>query len=239
MLRGVAAACILALTVSAFASDRAEPNSFLNKRANSVPQLVQEVRTDDAVADRFARHFGKTREELVEYFGTLHLARLNSDGTYMIYLVDDQGVIKAKPQRLKAGTRVFADAAGTPVLKASCGNAMVPGTNAQVTSVNPGVIQASDTLRSVPVTTPESSSTFTQTAVLTPTSPIALAPEMPQVTTGNSNQGFALPAALAALGGAGAILIGSGGHSNPVPEPATMLVMASALIALKARRKKK
>jgi hypothetical protein len=238
-LRWVAAICIFVFVSASFASDRPEPNAFLNKKADTVSQLISAVRNDPAVADRYARHFGKTREEVVQLLSGLHLARLNEEGTFLIYSVDDDGVIKAKPQRLKAGTRVFADASGNPILKASCGNALVPGTNAQVASLNPGVVPATETLRTVAVTTPDVLEENVVTGVLTPASPVALMPVMPDtIATGTSNQGFALPAALAALGGAGAILFGGGG-SAPVPEPTTVLVMVGALGALALRKKGK
>lgn len=238
VLRWVVALSVLIAAAFASASDRPEPNAFLNKKADTVPQLIREVRSDSEVADRYERHFGKSREELIQYLGELHLARLNADGTYMIYAVDDNGIIKARPQRLKAGTRVFADASGMPVLKASCGNAMVPGSNALSTTVAPSVGQATSALHTIPVTTPESIESITQmNAALVPGEPAAIMPIIPgQVSTGNSNQGFVVPAALAALGGAGAILIGGRG-SHPVPEPATILVMVSALAALRCRRK--
>ncbi|HWA83979.1 MAG TPA: PEP-CTERM sorting domain-containing protein [Fimbriimonadaceae bacterium] len=239
--RWVVLALALSIACSALASDkRAEPNAFLAKKADTVSQLVHEVETDSDVADRYERHFGKSKEELVGYFGALHLAKLNTEGVYVIYSVDDQGVIKSHPQRLKAGTLVFADATGQPVLKASCGNAMVAGTNALQTTVAPTIGQATDTLHDVAMSPPNPmEDVIARNAVITPTSPVALAPEMPnQISTGTSNQGFIVPAFLMALGGAGSIIIGTKGN-NPVPEPATLLVMASALVALKYRRKSK
>lgn len=242
VLRWAAGVCLWTAFGMALASSdsRVEPNSFLSKRADTISQLVNEVGSDRTVADRYERHFGKTKSEISAYFGTLHLARLNEDGTFMIYSVDDKGVIKAHPQRLKTGTKVFADASGMPILKASCGNAMVSGSNAQSTSlIAPSITGAAESLKAVPVTTPDALEEYTKTTAITPGSPIALAPEMPQLSTGGSNQGIAsLPAALAALGGAGALLISSHG-SSPVPEPASMVVMIGAVAAYKCRRKKK
>jgi len=240
VLRWVIAVCILSTCASAFASDRAEPNAFLSKRAESVSQLIQQVNTDTEVADRYERHFGKSKEDLVHFLGGLHLARLNAAGTYRIYSVDSRGVIKAHPERLKAGARVFADASGMPVLKASCGNAMVPGSNDQSTALLPSVTQPSQSLEDVGLTTPVSNEADAKLlAIGVPGMPVALAPEMPGlVTTGNSNQSFVVPAALAAIGGAGSFLFGSKGGA-PVPEPATILVVSGAIAALVYRRKAK
>jgi hypothetical protein len=237
LVRWALVCCLLVAAVTAVASDRPEPNAFLNRKANSVGELVREVQNDPDVADRYVRHFGKSREDIVAYFRTLHLARLNSDGTYIMYSVDDNGVIKSHPELMKKGTLVYADSDGVPILKAKCGNALVAGSNQVAAILNPTVGSTMEAMRTVPVTTAESMSTLPQTAVLTPTEPVALAPVLPPTQpTGSSNQGFALPAALAAIGGAGALLIGGGGN-NPVPEPATIVVIAGALAAMKCRRR--
>ncbi|MFI5385418.1 MAG: DUF6777 domain-containing protein [Fimbriimonadales bacterium] len=231
--------CFLAVSVLALASQRAEPNAFLARKADSVQQLVQQVRTDRAVADRFERHFGRSSAELLKYFASLHLARLNQDSNYMVYGVDDLGVIKVHPQRLKAGTRVFADSTGLPILLAGCGNAMVPGSNMLAAMLLPSITEAATALRNTSVTTPDSTELSTLTAVLEPGTPVAISPSYPTATTTNrGKEGLGIPVFLAALGGAGGLFLGGGGsHPGPTPEPATILVMASALVALKYRRK--
>jgi len=244
LLRWICAVCIFAAFAVASASQRAETNAFLATHVNSVSQLIEEVSRDGAVADRYERHFGKKKSELVVFFGTLHTARLNSAGTYRIYSVLDNGSIKAHVERLKAGTRVFADASGMPVLKLSCGNAMMTGTDAQTTALSPSVTGQTNVLQTVSLTTPESQIVTNQSEVLTPGSPIALSPEFPnspgQVSTGNRNQGYAgLPALLAAIGGAAGVSIGSHGGSTPVPEPATVVVMIGMIAAIKLRRRNK
>lgn len=237
-IRWIAVVLLASIACVALASDkRVEPNAFLSTKANSVTQLINEVETDPAVADRYVRHFGKSKQELAAYFGTLHLAKLNATGVYIIYSVDSEGVIKSHPQKMKVGTLVFADSGGQPILKASCGNAMVSGTNAQLPIMSPAIGQATETIQSVEATPPGSvEEGMAQNVVLTPTSPVALAPEMP-LPTGTGNQGFVLPAVLAALSGAGSIWISD--RHNPVPEPAAILVMATALIGLRCRRKSK
>jgi hypothetical protein len=239
LIRWIVGACLL--TSMAWALDRPEPNAFLNRRADSVSQLITEIKTDPAVADRYARHFGKTRDEMVQLVSQLHVAKLNATGTYMIYSVDDEGIIKARPQRLKAGTRVFADANGVPVLKASCGNAMVAGTNAQGAFLSPAMANVSDQLREIAVTTPVGvEEGAAPMAAAVPQTPLALTPATPpQVTTGSRNQGLALPALLAGIGGAGAFLIGGHGGGTPVPEPASMVVIGGALAAMACRRRKR
>lgn len=129
--------CVFAASVSALASRRAEPNAFLATKADSVAQLLQEIRADREVAGRYARHFGKTRSQLLTYFASLHLAKLNEDGIYTVYGVDPKGAIKSHAQKLKAGTKVFSDPLSVPILLAGGGNAMVSGCNAQILFITP------------------------------------------------------------------------------------------------------
>ena len=240
-MRWIAATCLLVACAIASASDRTEPNAFLDTNASNVPQLIQEVRSNRRVCDRYERHFGKTKDALIEYFGTLHLAKLNAEGIYQIYSVDDQGIIKAHAQKLKSGTRVFADASGQPVLKASCGNAMIPGSNLVSMVMTPPIGDPNGPLHSADFTTPVSEDAkIMQGVAVVPESPIALAPAMPtpDVVTGNRNQGLSILPVLLGLGGAAGI--GLAGHGGPpaVPEPASLIVIGSALISLKMRRKR-
>lgn len=232
---------VLALSMTMAMAARPEPNAFLNRKAATTAELVNQAQSDPQVMDRYRRHFGMTSEEVIEMLRSLHVAKLNSSGTYMIYSVDEQsGVIKSTAQHLKSGTKVFADASGNPVLKLNCGNALITGSDNQTASINPSMPTMNDQSREVAITTPlgsELTSIPTATA-LTPGEPLAVTPVMPQITTGSSNQGFAIPAVLAALGGGAAFLVG-GGHSNPVPEPASMVVIGGAIAAMAARRRKR
>ncbi len=232
---------IFALTVAMAGASRPEPNAFLNRKADSVAALVSQVQSDPQVMDRYRRHFGMTDQEVVQMLRSLHVAKLNDGGTYMIYSVDEKtGVIKSSAQHLKPGTRVFADANGNPVLKLNCGNALITGSNNQTASINPSMPSLNDASKDIAVSTPEAGelTTIPTATALTPNEPLAVTPMMPQVNTGSSNQGFALPAALAALGGAGAFLVGTHGTSS-VPEPTSMLVIGGAIASLALRRRKK
>lgn len=231
----------MALSVAMAMAARPEPNAFLNRRASTTAELIAQVQSDPQVMDRYRRHFGLSSEEVITMLQSLHVAKLNNNGTFMIYSVDEQtGVIKSSAQHLKAGTRVFADASGNPVLKLNCGNALITGSDNQTASINPTMPSMSDNSRDVAVTTPAGSelTTIPTATAMTPGEPLAVTPVMPQVNTGSSNQGFALPAALAALGGGAAFLVGHGG-STPVPEPASMIVVGGAIASLALRRRRK
>ena len=237
-LRWAVGIFLASASIFSMASNRVEPNAFLDRKADTVSALVEETASDSAVLDRFERHFGMSREELLRYFGGLHLAKLNADGVYKVYSVDDQGVIKSHVERLRAGVRVFADSNGIPILKASCGNALTAGSNALQAKLIPTVTGANDALLDLTVTIPESQEFAAQMPVGTPTTPIALEPEIP-VTGTNSQNVAALPAVLlAALSGAGGLSFSSG-HSAPVPEPAAIVTMAGLVLAFKCRRKRR
>ena len=89
----------------------------------------------------------------------------------------------------------------------------------------------------------EDPTTEGQADIISPTTPVALMPEGPTGTTvtqgpSNQNSSASIAPILLAVGGAGAFLFG-GHSSSSVPEPASILVMVSALTALRYRRKSK
>src|SRR5689334_9892892 len=98
------------LATGAFA--RTEKNSFLERPVKSVADLVMQIRKDAHVRDRYMRHFGKTVDQLTSEFSKLHLGKLSSAGEYLVYNIDDLGVVHSKMLHLKAGTPVFMDASG-------------------------------------------------------------------------------------------------------------------------------
>jgi hypothetical protein len=221
---------VAALTTGALA--RTERNSFLNRNVSSTADLIAQIKKDPEVRARFERHFGKSAEQLSGEFSKLRLGRLAKAGDYWVYNVDEEGVIRAKLLHLKAGTPVFMDSAGRPVLKKSCGNAMKPGTDFAGNASEPMVVNPSD-LREIPmVEEPSVLPLFTNN--LEPASPlapiIAQPPTLdtpgianqPMVDTGGS--GFVLPIGL--LAGGGFFIQGGGGEDHsPVPEPATGLIL--------------
>jgi hypothetical protein len=212
---------------------RTERNSFLNRHANSVTELINQIRKDPEVRARYERHFGKSANEIIADFSKLRLGKLAKAGKYWVYNVDDEGVVNAKLLDLKAGTPVFFDAQGRPVLKKSCGNAMKPGTDEQAVNLNPDVTPSMDlrdmSILDEPTPLPLIAQNMEPAIpeVLEP--PIIVNPPVQHeadipIQTGGS--GWSIPGILLAGGG---VFVSTGGGSPhtppPVPEPATLLVL--------------
>lgn len=106
---------------------RPERNSFINKQADTVPQLVAQIKTDPQVADRFMRHFSMTKQEVIDYVSKLKVGTLQPGRYLTVYSVPDNGVIKSHVSFFKTGTPVFMDRDGSPVLRLKCGNPFVRG----------------------------------------------------------------------------------------------------------------
>src|SRR5580700_8021517 len=103
-MKGIVLASVLA--VSALASaDRPARNAFVDYSFYSVGDLIKEVKNDSRVADRFERHFGMTRQQVVDYIAGLHVGRLQSSAVYEVYSVPPDGHIKMHFQELKRGER--------------------------------------------------------------------------------------------------------------------------------------
>lgn len=213
-------------------------NSFLNESVRTTDQLIAEVKADPNIRDSYERHFQMSEDQLYTYLRTLHPMRLQHDDVFTIYSIPPGGELKAHTQRLRKGELVFADMNGNPILRARCGNPLVgapPGTIPEE-SVTGGPTGE------VPMSVPQ--------AELVPTIPLALAPAPPvvpevavvtpvvtPVVTTTAAQGLPLLPLLALPIIGGSTHGGSG--NTPVPEPMTMLALATGVGALMARRRVK
>jgi hypothetical protein len=124
------AACAVGMTCYAIepVSSRPEPNAFLDMPAHTTQQLIQQVRSKPDVRQRFMQHFQMSEGELIEYLSSLKLVTLERDGYYPVYNSNEKtGVISSRIFHLKKGALVWADPAGTLVLKKGCGNPMSTG----------------------------------------------------------------------------------------------------------------
>ncbi|MEJ5171638.1 MAG: DUF6777 domain-containing protein, partial [Fimbriimonadales bacterium] len=121
---------VLALLVLASATSleaRPDRNAFLNRRADSLQDVVRQVQTDAAVRDRFVRHYAMTPQEVVAFLRTLRPGRLQADGVFEVYSVPPDGRIKGRFAKLKKGTPVYVDPDGRPQLIALCANPLSRG----------------------------------------------------------------------------------------------------------------
>ncbi|MCH8979963.1 MAG: hypothetical protein IH945_12090, partial [Armatimonadetes bacterium] len=125
----LAALFVLAAIAGSAVASQSEPNAFIDKPTPTMESLLGAVRSDAVVMSRFMRHFGMTREEVVAYLGSLKRGAIRKDGAYLIYNTPESGEIRARVLFYRKGTAVWMDEAGNYILKLSCGNPMVRGTD--------------------------------------------------------------------------------------------------------------
>jgi hypothetical protein len=240
-MKGISIGIIL-VGVSATAMARPELNAFINKPANTVPELLSQIKSDKVVADRFMRHFSMTKDEVIEYIGGLRLGTIKESGYFTIYSAPENGVLKAHVSFFKKGTPAFVDADGNAILRTKCGNPFVRGPVKAYASSEPSVAAGAE------VATTSTIAVASGTAIQTPAID-AKVPEIPTVvetlpsgpltmkstpiaSAGSSTNIFAPLAGL----GAAASFVNRG--SAPVPEPASMIALGVGAVALLRRRKK-
>lgn len=232
----------LVFGVAGTAMARPELNAFINKPANSVPELVAQIKSDKQVADRFMRHFSMSKEEVLEYIGTLHLGSLKESGYYTIYSAPDNGIIKAHISFFKKGTPAFVDSDGNAILRAKCANPFVRGP-VKPYSVSEASITDSTPRMAVDIETGPSVSEGPIVASFTPPTPEVPETEVPitlkTTPTDSAPQTFSPNnfASILGLGGA-ASFIRRGNNTPVVPEPASMIAISVGVGALLRRRKK-
>lgn len=232
----------LAVAIIAVAANaRTDQNSFLNRPANTLRELINQIKTDNQVSSRFMRHFGMSKDEVIGMVSNFKLGRLPSDGVYVVYNVPSWEEVRARALMMKKGTLVWTDQGGTPMLKASCGNPMARGTDIGLAVATPGVKVVPNTeLRDLVVLHTPETSFIDETVSLASPSPVEMhaadvLPTTPQLPA-------AAPAALSGLIipiTAGLLLGINHGDTNPVPEPCTIIVTGISVAGIIARRRLK
>jgi hypothetical protein len=234
ILKAILPGMALALLAAVAMGQGLPRNSYLEKRVDSTAELVQQLRSNPVVMDRYRRHFAMTDAEVITYLSSLRVSELPKDGIYTVYGVPKTtGDFHARLRMLKKGEPVFVEEDGTPVLQLVCGNPLILGPKKPVVP-NPIVANAGpvEGAKEVTVEAPPAPSTNAVTPVV-PGEAQPIAPVFPQPHGGSS------PVA-ALLGLAGAVAFFPHGGTPPtVPEPMTMLVMGSGLAYLASRRRAK
>ncbi|MBA4294216.1 hypothetical protein C0431_14740 [bacterium] len=238
------AAFLVAIMVVGIAAARTEPNSFLNKPATTHSALMKQVQSDDQVMNRFMRHFGMSRAGVIEYFNTLKLDTLKEDGVYLVYNVPESEELRARAIFYKAGTKVWVDQEGTIVLKESCGNPMVRGTDstsvAMEQPVTANIVEPAQVV-TVPQGTPTDLVASTLPADIE-SSALAFPAAAPMDVSSIISSGGASfnPAFLLPLAAIPFVVTNNEDPPEAIPEPMTMIALAAGagLIARKRRNKK-
>lgn len=245
----------ITVTTRAQTQLRPERNSYLNRPAKSVAQLLDQIRRDPEVADRFMRHFAMTKNQVIAFFSTLRVARLPREGVYEMYSVPVGGGLKMRKFRLRKGELVFVDRSGMPILRLRCGNPLTLGPN-QPRPLSPDNVGKPHVLKSdveVPtsttpvelVTTPIPPDVPTELAVPPTRPPFVTPPSVvtpPPTVSARVPPTATSPLAGGAIAGLGAIAYfvgkkGGGGQNPPVPEPATLVLVGAAAAGVIRRRR--
>ncbi|MCH7903519.1 MAG: PEP-CTERM sorting domain-containing protein [Armatimonadetes bacterium] len=233
-------ACLAVLALGTFALAQSVPNPFIKKPAPTLEALLGQIDSDPIVMDRYMRHFGMMPEEVLSYIGTLSLGTVKEDGVYLMYNTPESGEIRARVLFFKKGTKVWVDVAGTYILKVSCGNPMVRGTDDRVVEQDETVaLQPTGTLRELAGSPPSGIGhqelvATTQTPGLPDVNAMLLAHAPPPLPVFTSSP--QLIGALVVPFTAGFLF----NRGNPIPEPATLLALGMAISGfVVARRKRK
>ena len=105
---------------------RPDVNAFLDRKAETVSQLISEIRTNPAVANRYMRFYGLTKNQVIALVSNYHIARLKSNELFEMYSIPPSGWIKGHLALLHKGERVYSASNGQPKFRALCGNPIVP-----------------------------------------------------------------------------------------------------------------
>jgi hypothetical protein len=112
--------------------ERTGPDAFLQFQIDSTNELVAVLKSDPVLRRRYARHFGVSEAEIVDFIKrSLIPYRLPQSRAVTVYGVTRSGRIYGVRTRLNKGTQVWATRSGVPILKWLCANPMtktLPGT---------------------------------------------------------------------------------------------------------------
>ena len=224
-------------------------NSYITKPTPNKAAFLKLIQSDKTVQDRYMRHFAMNRKDLMQYMSSIKMSRLSQAGLYTVYNVPaETGELRSRLLKMKKGEPVWVDQFGQPIMVVVCGNPMTRGPKSVVAIDRPTAPMLASESTPSPARMPDE---FVATAPLSPVEPAtmdAFEPSMPEVarvpdavvvpngivenvvTNRKSALGFLALIPLLAI---------KTGHSNPVPEPSSVIVLAAgaSLLAYNKRRK--
>lgn len=235
-------AAVAATFFCAAAYAQMPPNSFLMSPARTTSELIRQVKNNPVVMDRFVRHFQMSPDAVIRMLSGLHVESLKEDAYYEVFNVPGStGEIRSRKLLLKKGTKVFANAEGTPVLQAACGNAMM---RTDMASAAAPVTAMSSPIGPAGIQTGMPKGVETNSSLLVPTGTAVPDVTFEQPAPGggvvSTNQGGAPFIGAGALGLLPALFLGlNGGGTSTVPEPSTIvaLCIGAGLVAARLRRR--
>jgi hypothetical protein len=216
-------------------------NAFCLVTPRTTTQLVNQVKSNPTVLDRYRRHFAMSDSEVISFLGDLKPGRLVRDSIYSVYGVPGNGQFHFKRRLLKKGTYVFMNNDGRAILQMICGNPLTLGPNNPIAlseSAQPADVLAVARGEDGEMDSGAIAMTDLNTSTTT-------APSTPALISTISSSSGSRPINIVGGGiipllAGGGILLGKrgGGGGDSVPEPASMAALALGFGALAAKKRK-
>ncbi len=145
-------------------------SAFLTEHAESVEGLVKQVENSRLLVLRYAKFFTVDPSNVISYFRDLSIEEVKQTTTLDVYHRKGMSDVESKTKQFKAGTKVFVNRNGIPILELGTGNPLadtlpgkdvkqlppktVPETTQPVTASNQPTPQVGPQPTTAPQTTP-------------------------------------------------------------------------------------